>query len=401
MKIHRILVQAIINNIEQIFVHGKYADKVIEQTFKQNPKWGSRDRAFIAENTYEIVRWWRLINFVGNNSEYNINKGSIWHLFGVWQILKQTPCPEWTEFKHVNPSQITKLTTEAQKDFSIQQSIPTWLHQIGQQQLGDHWQNEVIALNKPAPLIIRANTLKITRQNLVNLLISQDVQAQSLPDSETAILIAKRVNLFSLPQFKQGLFEVQDASSQKVADYLQLKPGMHVVDACAGAGGKTLHISALLQNKGKVTALDVTEWKLNELKNRAKRAGAQNIQTKVIEPHTIEKLYNTSDRLLLDVPCSGLGVIKRNPDAKWKLKPEFIENIQHTQQQILSHYSNIVKPGGLVVYATCSILPSENEKQVEIFLNQNTNFKLINQQSVSPHQTGYDGFHMSLLEREN
>ena len=399
MKVHRILVEAVISALEQIFIEGRYADKVIERILKSNAKWGARDRAYIAENTYEIVRWWRLINFVGDNNEANINKGSLWHLFGVWQVLKGAEYPAWTEFKNVKPSLIFKRKLDAQKDIPIAQSIPDWLNEFGKDQLGESWVDEITALNKPAALIIRVNTLKTTRQKLLQELSKLDIKAEPLTDYPDAIKLFKRTNLFANPLFKAGLFEVQDASSQKVASFLDVKPGMHVIDACAGAGGKTLHLSALMESKGRIVSLDTELWKLEELRKRAKRAGAQNIETHLIENNTINKLKNSADRVLLDVPCSGLGVIKRNPDAKWKLKPEFIDNIRTTQQKILSEYADMVKLGGQIVYATCSILPIENTLQVETFLQQNSSFEMVKQEIISPNQSGFDGFYMALLKK--
>ncbi len=399
MKVHRILVEAVISALEQIFIEGRYADKVIERILKSNAKWGARDRAYIAENTYEIVRWWRLINFVGDNNEANINKGSLWHLFGVWQVLKGAEYPAWTEFKNVKPSLIFKRKLDAQKDIPIAQSIPDWLNEFGKDQLGEAWVDEITALNKPAALIIRVNTLKITRQKLLQELSKLDIKAEPLTDYPDAIKLFKRTNLFANPLFKAGLFEVQDASSQKVASFLDVKPGMHVIDACAGAGGKTLHLSALMESKGRIVSLDTELWKLEELRKRAKRAGAQNIETRLIENNTINKLKNSADRVLLDVPCSGLGVIKRNPDAKWKLKPEFIDNIRTTQQKILAEYADMVKLGGQIVYATCSILPIENTQQVETFLQQNSSFEMVKQEIISPNQSGFDGFYMALLKK--
>jgi 16S rRNA (cytosine967-C5)-methyltransferase len=399
MKVHRILVEAVISALEQIFIEGRYADKVIERILKSNAKWGARDRAYIAENTYEIVRWWRLINFVGDNNEANINKGSLWHLFGVWQVLKGAEYPAWTEFKNVKPSLIFKRKLDAQKDIPIAQSIPDWLNEFGKDQLGESWVDEITALNKPAALIIRVNTLKTTRQKLLQELSKLDIKAEPLTDYPDAIKLFKRTNLFANPLFKAGLFEVQDASSQKVASFLDVKPGMHVIDACAGAGGKTLHLSALMESKGRIVSLDTELWKLEELRKRAKRAGAQNIETRLIENNTINKLKNSADRVLLDVPCSGLGVIKRNPDAKWKLKPEFIDNIRTTQQKILTEYADMVKLGGQIVYATCSILPIENTQQVETFLQQNSSFEMVKQEIISPNQSGFDGFYMALLKK--
>ena len=226
-----------------------------------------------------------------------------------------------------------------------------------------------------------------------------DIKAEPLTDYPDAIKLFKRTNLFASPLFKAGLFEVQDASSQKVASFLDVKPGMHVIDACAGAGGKTLHLSALMESKGRIVSLDTELWKLEELRKRAKRAGAQNIETRLIENNTINKLKNSADRVLLDVPCSGLGVIKRNPDAKWKLKPEFIDNIRTTQQKILTEYADMVKLGGQIVYATCSILPIENTQQVETFLQHNASFEMVKQEIISPNQSGFDGFYMALLKK--
>jgi 16S rRNA (cytosine967-C5)-methyltransferase len=199
------------------------------------------------------------------------------------------------------------------------------------------------------------------------------------------------------------LFEVQDASSQLVADFLDVKPGMKVVDTCAGAGGKTLHLAALTQNKGQVIAMDIYESKLKKLKIRARRNGVHNVDLKVIDStKPIKKLHNKADRVLIDAPCSGLGVLRRNPDAKWKLEPEFLDRIRITQQEVLQQYSKMVKPEGKLVYATCSVLPSENEKQIQDFLNSEggDNFSLIKDKKILAHVHGFDGFYMALLERK-
>src|SRR5690606_31146175 len=177
-----------------------------------------------------------------------------------------------------------------------------------------------------------------------------------------ALILDERTNVFRNPAFKEGMFEVQDASSQLVAQALAVEPGMRVIDACAGAGGKSLHIASLMQNKGKVLSMDIEEWKLQQTKLRARRDGVSIIERKVIEgSKTIKRMKETADRLLLDVPCSGLGVLRRNPDTKWKLTEESIEKVRKTQQEILQSYPSMVKPGGQMVYATCSILPSENQ----------------------------------------
>jgi 16S rRNA (cytosine967-C5)-methyltransferase len=178
---------------------------------------------------------------------------------------------------------------------------------------------------------------------------------------------------------------------------------MKVIDTCAGAGGKTLHLSALMENKGQIIAMDIYESKLRKLKVRAKRNKAHNIDMRVIDStKPIKKLQGKADRVLIDAPCSGLGVIRRNPDSKWKLQPEFIENIKKIQQDILQQYSTMVKPGGKMVYATCSILPSENQNQIKTFLTSEAGkeFIFVSDKKVFAHISGFDGFYMALLERK-
>jgi 16S rRNA (cytosine967-C5)-methyltransferase len=228
----------------------------------------------------------------------------------------------------------------------------------------------------------------------------KNIETSQVTGCKDALILKERQNLFILPEFKNGLFEVQDASSQLVASFMDVAPGMRVIDACAGAGGKSMHIAALMQSKGRLTSLDTEQWKLDETKKRARRAGISNLETKLIEgPKTIKKLYGTADRLLLDVPCSGLGVLKRNPDAKWKLSLGFIDRIKKEQQDILQEYSKIIKPGGKFVYATCSILPSENQLQVQAFLSTNANYELEEERVVLPSESGFDGFYMARIKR--
>lgn len=218
-----------------------------------------------------------------------------------------------------------------------------------------------------------------------------------------ALVLAKRQNLFRSPTFKEGLFEIQDASSQLVAAALEAAPGMRVIDACAGAGGKSLHLAALMENKGRILSMDVEEWKLKNTKLRARRAGVSIIEPKVIEGNkTIKRLKESADRLLLDVPCSGLGVLRRNPDTKWKLSPESIENMLTVQQEIIQNYSTMVKPGGIMVYATCSILPIENQDQIAAFLKseRGQNFELVEDQKVLAHESGFDGFYIARMKRK-
>jgi 16S rRNA (cytosine967-C5)-methyltransferase len=318
-------------------------------------------------------------------------------MLGALRWYQNQPIPEWNEFRNLDEYMLKKRLALAENDRRMMASIPDWMDELGETELGKKWDQEIIALNHSANVYLRVNTLRTNKQSLIRKLAENDIEAKDIKGHEVALLVQKRVNLYSNPFFQQGYFEVQDIASQLVAPFMELKQGMRVVDACAGAGGKSLHIATLLQNKGKIISMDTEAWKLDELKRRAKRAGIDNIETKVIESSkTIKRMESTADRLLLDVPCSGLGVLRRNPDAKWKLQPEFIEQIRQTQQHIIQEYASMLKPGGKMVYATCSILPSENEKQVQAFLSNNKDFNLEAEHHTWP-SDGMDGFYMARM----
>lgn len=392
-KPHRILLQAIVNALVTIFNDGKFADKVIEKTLKENPKFGGRDRRFVAETTYDIVRNYRLIaHLAGSETDF-------WKMVGTYFIMEQLPMPDEREFGKLNQKDILDKY-KALTDQKIIQSYPDWIWNLCETELGKEvWEEEAKALNKQADVVLRVNTLKTKKEILQKHLADQEIEVESIDEFTDALVLLKRQNVFQNQLFKLGLFELQDAGSQAISEFLGVEPGMRVIDACAGGGGKTLHLSALMQNKGRIISMDVTQWKLDELKKRARRATASNIEPRLIEgSKTIKRLENTADRLLLDVPCSGLGVIKRNPDAKWKLDMGFIERTKELQQKILSEYSLMTKKGGQLVYSTCSILPSENRGQVDKFLADNKNFELIKDKSILPSH-GFDGFYMALIKR--
>lgn len=387
------LVEAIVFSLGEIFEKGRQADKVIEQVLKSNRKWGARDRGFIAENTYEIVRWWRLLLFVSQEE-----RPAYSDIFAIWQTLKGNELPAWTEFDHIQPQRIRQAYEEAKKIRKVRESIPDWLDEVGASELGEQWDDELHALNQTAPVVLRVNTLKTNREALQKELAKDGIQTNPLPSLPSALALTEKKNVFQTEAFKNGFFEVQDAGSQVIAPTLDVQPGMRVIDACAGAGGKTLHLAALMQNQGRLIAMDVENWKLDELRRRARRNGVSNVETRLIEAKTIKRLRETADRVLLDVPCSGLGVLRRNPDSKWKIMPEFLAQIRQTQYDILSHYSQMVKPGGKLVYATCSILPSESENQVQRFLKeQGQQWTLETETRTSPARDGFDGFYMASL----
>lgn len=392
MKLHNNTIRGVHQALEAIFEQGQYADKVIERTLKSNPKWGAKDRSFIAETTYEMVRWWRLVNFLSPSKDP-------WDLFGTYWLMQGQELPEWDEFARLQPEKI-KSKYESITDPGLLESIPDWLQNLGSKELGEKWEAEIHALNEEAEVVLRVNTLKTTRERLKNLLQADGIGTYLVKGYPDALVLEARQNVFRHPSFKEGLFEVQDASSQLVAAALQVEPGMRVIDACAGAGGKSLHLAALMGNKGKVISMDVEEWKLQHAKLRARRNGVSIFEPKVIEgSKTIKRLKESADRVLLDVPCSGIGVLRRNPDTKWKLSPESIQKVQEKQQEILQSYPSMLKKGGQLVYATCSILPSENEEQVKKFLasEAGNDFELLEDRKVLAQESGFDGFYIARL----
>lgn len=402
MRLHRNLVFASIDALNEIFNEGKYADKVLQGTLKRDKRWGARDRAFIAEMVYDIVRWKRLYAEIAEVRE-PFDRTNLFRLFAVWATLRGIALPDWKQLEDTPTRRIKGRFDELSKVRKLRESIPDWLDELGEKELGKKWDKEISALNETAPVILRVNTLKTTVPKLQAALFDEDIETETIKGYPNALQLKERVNVFTSPLFKEGAFEVQDASSQLVAEMLDVQPGMRVVDACAGAGGKTLHIAALMENKGQIIALDIYANKLNELKRRAKRAGAHNIETRPIDTtKVVKKLYDKADRVLIDAPCTGLGVLRRNPDAKWKLDPAFVESIKSTQAEILDQYSRMVKPGGKMVYATCSILPSENEKQIKDFLKRDSgkDFTFVKEHKILSSTSGFDGFYMALLEKK-
>ena len=403
MRLHRNLVFATIDALAEIFNDGKYADKVIEKTLKRDKRWGSRDRSFIAETTYDIVRWKRLYAEIAEVKE-PFSREDLFRIFAVWCVLRGVKIPEWPQFEGTPVRRIKGKFDELSRTRKFRESVPDWLDELGVKELGEKiWTQELSALNTQAPVVLRANSLKTDPDKLAGILLEEGIETNKVRNYPEALELKERSNVFRTKAFQDGLFEVQDANSQRVAEFLDVQPGMRVVDTCAGAGGKTLHLAALLENRGQIIALDIYGNKLKELKRRAKRAGAHNVETRNIETtKVIKKLYNSADRVLIDAPCSGLGVLSRNPDAKWKLQPEFLEKINKTQAEILQQYSRILKKGGKMVYATCSILPSENDKQVQKFLktDEGKEFRLLREKKILSSESGYDGFYMALLEKQ-
>ena len=389
---HRNLGEATVLALDSIFQNGEVASRAVERTVDEHPKWGRRDRTQFAQAVYEIVRGRRLLEFAAQKSDS-------WSLLGAFLARQNGELASWPELDSLDVAQLRARLAQQDLPRAIRQSVPDWLDELGQEQLGERWDEELEALNHEASVVLRANTLVTSRDQLQRELRESNIESNSIEGVPDALQLETRPRLNSLPAWKRGAFETQDAASQLVAPFLEVEPGQNVVDACAGAGGKTLHLAALLCGEGKLLALDTSSAKLDELERRARRAGAH-VVTRRADKQLLRDSRAFADRLLLDMPCSGSGTLRRQPDIKWRLSPEFLASLQEKQRAILRDYSPMLRPGGKMVYATCSIFPLENERQIEEFLEENPAFELEESKTVSPAQTGFDGFWMARLRKK-
>lgn len=395
------IVDTIALGFKEVMDDERALNQVSSFWIKQNPDWNEQERGFFAETLMEVVRWWRLLDSIANKLFYQSKHDPYRDMVLIYLVIKKND-EKVSEFL----SKSTKIQIQEYfnsiNDKAISQSIPDWLESLGNEELVSAWRNEINALNNLPPIILRVNTLKTNTPSLLKRLADEGFQVKEL-NQPNAIILGKRADIFKSSAFADGQFEIQDASSQLVAPFLDVAPGMRVVDACAGHGGKTLHLGCLMKNKGKIIALDNADWKLDELMKRSARAGLSIIETRTITTtKVVKRLKDKADRVLLDVPCSGLGVLRRNPDSKWRLTPEKIEEIKTLQAYILDKYTQMVKPGGKFVYSTCSILPSENGKQIQAFIERsNGAFTLEEEKSILPSFSGFDGFYMARLVKNS
>lgn len=366
----------------------------------QKLKLESQEQALIIKLVNDVLRRLNYYCYIAGYKKIKDVKRHINKLILVIHMLNDWPLPRDlpdTEDFSLKVAKIRK--SEADEVNNLKYGCPMWLDNLCQKEIKDIWDNEKKFLSLEPKRYIRANTLKTTVSDLQNSLLTENIKTVTLPNHPDALEVQGNCALFRTKAFKNGLFEQQDIGSQEIAYFLEVKPGMKVIDACAGFGGKTLHLSALMKGKGSITAMDLKEHKLLGLKERAKRSGAFNITTKIIEnSKTIKRLHEKADRVLLDVPCSGLGVLKRNFDTKWVDRTDEIRELAQIQKDILERYSLMTKVGGKLVYSTCSILPMENQNQVKSFLETHPNFKLEDEKFILPSQGG-DGFYMARMVR--
>lgn len=390
-------VRIIFKIVRAVLQEAVHADRAIQSAFNEHRHWSDTVRGFVAETTYDIIRNWRWL-WHGVTGPVSFDEPRLWRLFGVWLVKQKLTIPPYVELKNINAEAIKVRLKQSNLPLPIRESVPDWLHRRAEKELSDRWPAVLHALNQPPVQVIRLNRLKTNLTKLRPLLHAKKIDTSRVDWAPDAILLKNYTVVFRLEIFKNGYFEVQDTASQMVAPFLQVEPGHRVIDGCAGTGGKSLHLAALMHNKGRLVALDTDEWKLKILRQRAARAGVDVLETRVVNtPKIIKRLKHSADRVLLDVPCSGLGVLRRNPDIKWRLQPTDLDRLIALQQDLLQKYSDLVRPGGKLVYSTCSILPSEGEQQIERFLEDNPNFKLEDERRYDPDRDGFDGFYMARL----
>lgn len=384
--------------LSEVLTEGRPLDKAYALYFAK-VKLDAAEQGFIIKQVNNMLRRLSFYAYAANLKRPADFARHINRLITCYCADKEWPVPELDCGEGFDRSHLKQRLGQARNDVLLNQGCPIWLNELGQKELKEDWPTERLALSTEPRRFIRCNTLKGDRDALASRLAAEGVVTRSVKDIKTALEITSSCALFRTEAFKEGLFEQQDAGSQLIAPFCEVKPHQRVIDACAGAGGKTLHLAALMQGKGQLIALDTAQWRLDELKKRAKRAGAFNIEVRHIDSSkVIKRLEKQADCVLIDAPCSGTGVLRRTPDGKWRDSTAYIKELREIQADILKRYSQMVKPGGLLVYSTCSILPSENSTQVKIFLSMNPEFTLVEDKQLLP-SMGYDGFYMAKMRR--
>ena len=411
-----ILLNSAAELLERILSGKMPADRQMEGYFRAHRDMGVRDRGFVAETVYGCLREKRLIEHIAGNAllldvvaAYLLTHG--YSARALEESGFRGDAREMVE--HARTLEKSSLP------FAIQTNMPDWLAQRLRAQFGDAEALTLsLALNQPAPVDLRVNTLKAKREEAQSRLAAEGFPCMPTPYSATGLRRSERASVFKTQCFKEGFFEVQDEGSQLVSLLLEPKRQEMVVDFCAGAGGKTLYIGALMANTGTVYAFDVLAKRLEKLKPRLRRAGLDNVRMVAISHERdarVQRLKGKIDRVLVDAPCSGTGTLRRNPDIKWRAID--LQELADMQQRILAAAGELVKPGGRLVYATCSLLREENEDVVEKFLSAHPEFNMLPAGEILarrhvpltmndaalrlyPHRHHTDGFYAVALERK-
>jgi 16S rRNA (cytosine967-C5)-methyltransferase len=392
------------------------ADAVVSAFFRKHRALGARERHSLAETVYTVLRRRLLLQHLAQSGS-----GALERRLAVlgWQgsdtFLRGALGPHEQQWL----AQVQTVDRAALPE-KLRHNLPDWLAGTLQSELGDAFWPLVDALDQPAPLDLRVNTLKAKRDDVQRALAAAGIEAQPTPFSPWGLRVPGKPAINKLDVFTQGLVEVQDEGSQLLALLTDARRGEMVVDFCAGAGGKTLALGAAMRNTGRLYAFDVSGHRLDALKPRLARSGLSNVYPAQIaheRDDRVKRLAGKIDRVLVDAPCSGLGTLRRNPDLKWRQSPKALHELQAKQQAILASAARLVKPGGRVVYATCSLLPAENEAIVEAFVAHAAGefavvpvaeaLKIERAAELSagdtlrlwPHRHGTDGFFAAVLQR--
>jgi len=375
-----------------------YLTDIIAGVFRANRQLGSGDRKLISETVYGLVRWERRLEAIVDELLAVVQGRGMPELLSpanrqelkllVYEVRNGLPVDavkaDVRRIVHRDVD-LTKLLaddaglgqSEGIEREALRLSFPTWMMERFVHDMGEaDTLAMAAAMNERAPLTVRSNGVKASREELTARLAEEGVVARSTDLSPTGLLFETRVNAFGLSAFRDGLFEVMDEGSQLVAEAVAPPPGGRVVDACAGAGGKTLALAALLDGKGRILALDSNGKKLEELRRRARRAGLSNVTAREVHAMQMpgEARMGAWDRVLVDAPCSGLGTLRRNPEARWRLTPKTVDTFPAQQLSLMVTYAPLVARGGRIIYATCTVLRQENEEIIERFLAERPDF---------------------------
>ena len=399
------------------------ADRCLSRYFFFNrKKVGSRDRKFLSETIYGAFRHKSFLEAWIERAKprplvSEAEKAELFCLFAATKenlITKEQFCGTFQQSEKIYRALREHLVPEGSEPKSKEEimallySFPLWLIRRWIQVFGVHETEQLLGFFQQRPLLVlRANTLKISRKKLVDLFRRMGVEANSTVRSFSGLVLQERRNVFDTPAFRDGWFEVQDEGSQLICQKVDPKPGANVWDVCAGGGGKSLALAAIMENKGRIVATDLRSYKLEELKKRAKRAGVFNIFPAELERMGELKIAKAGfDKILVDAPCSGTGTLGRNPDAKWKLAESWFEQLQQEQLGILENALPYLAKNGKLCYATCSVEAIENEQVAEKFLALHPELKLVpcgekgeKYFTLWPPESATDGFFLAVFEK--
>lgn len=353
------------------------ADAVVSRFFRQQRQLGQRERAVLAETAYGVLRHKRRFEHLAQDGP----GGTGARTRRLTLLALAAPRAHWQDA--LNPNERDWLAhcdaiATADLPEACQHNLPDWLASTLQQTLGAEFNDLAAALLQPAPLDLRVNTWRSKRPQALQALQEADIRATPTPHSPWGLRVTGKPALQKLKVFTDGLVEVQDEGSQLLALLLDARRGEMVADFCAGAGGKTLALGAEMRNTGRLYAFDVSAHRLDALGPRLARSGLSNVHPVAIaheRDERIKRLRGKLDRVLVDAPCSGLGTLRRNPDLKWRQSPESVQELVLKQQAILASAASLLKPGGRLLYATCSLLQDENETVVQAFEQAHPDFE--------------------------